>query len=397
MITETTLKILFVDDDLNVLAAMQRNLRKRFNLDIAAGPDEALQMLKTKGPYAVIVADMSMPVMNGVELLEEVRSISPDTVRIMLTGNADQRTATEAVNRGNVFRFLSKPCPPETLTGMLDTALKQHELIVTEKALLSQTLNGALQVLTDILSMLDPEAFGQAQLRRSVVREVAIRLGISSSWDLEIAALLAEIGLVTLPPDVREKVRTRQTLAPNERQLVERIPEFSARLLGSIPRLEPVAKAVLYQKKNYDGSGFPADGLRGVDIPLGARVLRVVDSVVRMHLKGTPVADALSAILAGPERYDASIARALSGCSAVLRVKPQAASPGMRSLTLAELAQGHVLISDIVTQEGTLVLSAGTTLNPAQLQRVRNIASLSRIVEPISVDIPPTNGVLAPK
>ena len=389
MSTETTSKILFVDDDVNILAAMQRNLRKLFTFDTAAGPDAALQALKTQGPYAVIVADMSMPVMNGAELLEAVRAISPDTVRIMLTGNADQRTAAEAVNRGNIFRFLSKPCPPEALIAALDTALKQYELVTIEKALLSQTLNGSLQVLADILAMLDHDAFGQAQLRRMVTREVAIKLGSAATWDLEIAALLAEIGLVTLPPVVREKVRLHQVLSTNEQQLIERIPEFSARLLKSIPRMEPVAQAVHYHKKNFNGTGFPADGVKGADIPLGARVIRVVDSAVKMVRKGMPVGDAISAILAGPERYDPVVARALSACSSVLRSAPKAASSGMRSLPLAELAPGHILLVDIVTSQGTLVLAAGATLNGAQLQRLRNFASLNTLVEPISVEIPP--------
>ncbi len=389
MATETTLKILFVDDDPNILAAMQRNFRKQFTLDTAAGPDEALKALEANGPFAVIVADMSMPVMNGAELLELVRAKSPDTVRIMLTGNADQRTAAEAVNRGEVFRFLTKPCTPETMTAVLETALLQHELIVTEKALLHQTLNGSLQVLTDILAMLDPEAFGQAQLRRSVAHEVATKLGIASTWDLEIAALLAEIGLVTLPPVLREKIRTNQALSTNERQLIDRIPEFSARLLGSIPRMEPVAQAVLYQNKNYDGSGFPSDGVCGAEIPLGARVLKVVDSAVRMHRKGIPVTDAIRALLAGPERYDLAVARALSSCSSALNTKPKTATAGMRRLPLGELAHGQLLLADIVTQEGTVLLVAGTTLNSTQLQRVRNIATLSRVIEPIAVDVPP--------
>jgi response regulator RpfG family c-di-GMP phosphodiesterase len=390
MSDETTAKILFVDDDVNILAAMQRNLRKRFAFDTAAGPDEALQALKAAGPYAVIVADMSMPVMNGVELLEAVHASSPDTVRIMLTGNADQRTASEAVNRGNIFRFLSKPCPPETLIAALDTALKQYELVTVEKALLSQTLNGSMQVLTDILAMLDPDAFGQAQLRRTVARAVAAKLGNTAAWDMEIAALLAEIGLVTLPPVVREKVRMHQMLSANEQLLVERIPEFSARLLRSIPRMEPVAQAVLYHRKNYNGTGFPADGVRGNAIPIGARVIRVVDSAVKMVRKGMPVGEAVSAILAGPERYDPAVARALSSCNSVLRSGPQAATSGMRSLPLAELIPGYVLLVDIMTSQGTLVLAAGATLNATQLQRLRNFASLNPIVEPISVEIPPT-------
>jgi len=382
-------RILFVDDDRNLLAAMQRTMRKRFSFEIAAGGEEALQIVKSKGPFAVIVVDMSMPLMNGVEVLEAIGAISPDTVRVMLTGNADQRTAAEAVNRGNVFRFLSKPCAPEELTATLDTALKQYELVANEKALLSQTLNGSLQVLTDILAMLDPDAFGQAQVRRTVVRDVATQLGLTSTWDVEIAALLAEIGLVTLPSALREKVRARQPLMENERRLVERVPEFSARLLGSIPRLETVAHAVLYQNKNYDGSGFPVDGVSGANIPVGARILRVVSAVVRMHFKGTSLSDALTAILAGPEHYDRSIAHALSACSSALRTEPKTVVTGMRNVPLAELAPGNVLLSDIVTVEGIVVLAAGVTLSATQIQRLNNYASLNPIVEPISVDIPP--------
>ncbi|MFT3780839.1 MAG: response regulator [Nibricoccus sp.] len=380
-----TEKILFVDDDPNVLAAIQRNLRKRFTLDFAASGTEALEMVRTQGPYAVIVADMSMPVMNGVDLLVAVRSSAPDTIRIMLTGNADQQTAVEAVNRGNVFRFLAKPCSPETLSAILDTALKQHELVVVEKMLLSKTLNGSLQVLTDILAVLDPEAFGQAQQRRSVAREIAFSLGMESTWDVEIAALLAEIGIVTLPSVVREKIKTNQDLAPKERQLAERVPEFSSRLLASIPRLDGVAQAVLYQNKNFDGSGFPHENISCEGIPLAARVLRVATEVVKMHNKSALISDIVQALKAGPERYDPTVVRAISASFAGFNPKASGGS-GMRSVSLAELAAGDVLLSNVATADGSVVVCVGTTLSDTQLQRLRNFALLHPIAEPITVD-----------
>ncbi|MDH3748454.1 MAG: response regulator [Gammaproteobacteria bacterium] len=105
-------KILFVDDEPNVLQSIRRSLRKQFDLDTAEGGEEALRMLKANGTYAVIVSDMRMPGMNGVELLSQARKDSPDTVRMMLTGNADQQTAVDAVNHGDIFRFLNKPCEP---------------------------------------------------------------------------------------------------------------------------------------------------------------------------------------------------------------------------------------------------------------------------------------------
>src|SRR5438874_2087063 len=113
-------KILFVDDDPNILAGFQRTLRKQFAFDTVLSGAEALDHLKKSGPYAVVVADMRMPGMEGIELLERVRAAAPDTVRVMLTGNADQQTAVEAVNRGQIFKFLNKPCDAEVLVRALE-------------------------------------------------------------------------------------------------------------------------------------------------------------------------------------------------------------------------------------------------------------------------------------
>lgn len=141
-----TQKILFVDDDPNLLAGFQRNLRKLYMFDTATGGVEALERIKTDGPYAVIVADMQMPGMNGVELLTKVREVAPDTVRLMLTGNADQKTAVDAVNQGQVLGFLTKPCEPDMLRVTLDSALKQYSLVVVERELLEGTLSGSVKI-----------------------------------------------------------------------------------------------------------------------------------------------------------------------------------------------------------------------------------------------------------
>src|SRR6266700_2888600 len=119
-----SVKVLCVDDESNVLEAYQRNLRKRFTIDTALGGEPALALIASQGPYAVIVTDMQMPGMDGVEFLMRVRQKAPDTVRLMLTGNADQKTAVEAVNKGHVFSFLSKPCPAESLEAALENALQ---------------------------------------------------------------------------------------------------------------------------------------------------------------------------------------------------------------------------------------------------------------------------------
>ena len=128
-------KVLLVDDELRVLQGMQRHLRKHFDIDTALSGQEGLAKIRDNVPYAVVVADMQMPLMDGIEFLAEVKQISPETVRLMLTGNADQRTAVEAINRGSIFRFLSKPCSPEDLKDAIASGVEQHRYITAEKAL----------------------------------------------------------------------------------------------------------------------------------------------------------------------------------------------------------------------------------------------------------------------
>lgn len=122
------MKILFVDDEQHLLDAMRRQFRGQFEMATALGGHEGLRVLQNDGPFAVIVSDFRMPMMNGVEFLERSRDISPDSVRIMLTGYTEHQTAIDAVEKGHVFHFLTKPCDGETLAAALQAAMDLYEL-----------------------------------------------------------------------------------------------------------------------------------------------------------------------------------------------------------------------------------------------------------------------------
>ncbi|MFN2354083.1 MAG: response regulator, partial [Desulfopila sp.] len=199
-----TEKILFVDDEPHVLDSMRRQLRKRFQVITAPSGTEALEKIKHEGPIAVVVSDMRMPEMDGIELLSLIKELSPDTVRLMLTGNADQETAMEAVNKGQIFRFLTKPCPVSMLAPSLALALRQHRLITAEKELLDKTLKGSIKVLSDLLSFSKPAAFSAGVRIRSLVLEIAQKIDYKNSWQLEIAALMSQIGCITLPGEIMD-------------------------------------------------------------------------------------------------------------------------------------------------------------------------------------------------
>ena len=173
-------RILYVDDEANALAAFQRQLRKDFRISTALGGEQALRIVDQHGPFAVVVCDMQMPEMNGVDLLAEVHRRSPETVRVMLTGNADQKTAIAAVNEGRIFRFLTKPCERNTLVKTLNAAIEQYRLVTAERQLLEETLNGATKLVTDVLSTIAPELFGHAVALRGPAGAIARALGSRS-------------------------------------------------------------------------------------------------------------------------------------------------------------------------------------------------------------------------
>jgi signal transduction histidine kinase len=143
-------KILCVDDEPNILEAYQRALRREFEIEIALGGEQGLAAVESRGPFAVIVSDMRMPGMDGVQFLSKVKEKAPDSIRIMLTGYADQHTAIEAVNEGNIFRFLTKPCPPEVLAKALGAGIQQYRLAMAEKNLLEWMLSGNIPMMKDL-------------------------------------------------------------------------------------------------------------------------------------------------------------------------------------------------------------------------------------------------------
>jgi len=378
--------ILAVDDEPLLLRSYRRTFGERFNLATAENPAAALDFLQAND-VAVILSDLKMPGMDGVAFLQAARAVRPDAVRMIISGHADMSDAINSVNHAGIFRLMLKPCPEEQIADALVAGVEQYRLIHAERQLLEGTLNGAIQTLTDILGMLDPEVYGEAQLRRRLAREVALALQ-QPTWTFEISALLAEIGRATLPPVLTEKLKERQSLTEGERRILQRVPEFSSRLLKHIPRIDAVVQAVLYQDKHFNGAGFPVDDKAGSDIPLAARVLHAVNALQGLVKKGTDPAAAIDLLRQGPERYDPDIVRSLYPCIPVLRARrPMDNSSDFGQESLASLAAGMVLLADIVTQEGVKILAEGTCLTNLHIQRVRNYAQLNPVAEPILVEL----------
>lgn len=375
-------KVLFVDDDAHVLAGVQRQLRKAFQVDTALGPEEGLKAVRQNGPYAVVVSDLRMPKMDGVQFLSRVRELAPDTVRMMLTGYAEVETAIQAVNEGNVFRFLTKPCDLDTLARALEMGLGQYRLVKAERELLEQTLRGSIRVLTQILSLLNPEAFGRASRIVRYVREIAYVLKVKDTWQLETAAMLSQIGCILLPESALRKIYQGHPLNPEEIQVYEMHPFIAADLVKQIPRLETVAEIIAYQGKLYNGSGNPKDGRAGEQIPLGSRILKVALDFDTLEAAGVAKNAAVLELKKRPGWYDPEVLAALE---TVIWIEARFL---VKEVTFKELTDHMILDEDVRTQTDTLLVTKGQEVTPLMRKRLKSFADSVGLKEPFRVLVP---------
>ncbi|MEZ4703135.1 MAG: response regulator [Rhodothermales bacterium] len=277
--------VLFVDDEQNLLDAISRHFRRQYNVFTANSGAEALALFQSRGPFPIVISDMKMPQMNGVELLRTIRIKSPDTIRILLTGQAGLSDAISAINEGNIFRFLNKPCSLGTLGQTLEAARKQYELVTNQRILLEETLQGSIRMLVDILSLTNPTAFGKAVRARQEIQELLglVDLEGADKWPIEMAAMLSQIGSVSLTPELMEKVYKGAVLTAEEAALVDKMPEVAESLLAHIPRIEEVRAILRYQNKGYDGRGYPTEDMAGDRLPVGSRMLKIVHDFDRIY------------------------------------------------------------------------------------------------------------------
>jgi len=304
-------KILFVDDEPDVLATFLRNLRKRFQIVTVSNGKEALAIMERQGPFAVIVSDLRMPGLDGTQFLAQARVRSPDSVLMMLTGYVDVQTAFDAVNDGAVFRFLIKPCLLDTLTKALDAAIAQYRLRTAEREVLEQTVKGSVGVLTEILGMVNPAAFGRATRVKDYVKDMAAQMKLANSWQLEVAAMLSQIGCVSIPSEVLEKAYAGESLTLDEQDLLASHPAVGSKLIAHIPRFESIAWIIEAQQMPFNAYAEQSTGAPDDETALGAQILKVAIDLDQLVVSGLSPSAALDELRQRPEDYNPLVVKAL--------------------------------------------------------------------------------------
>lgn len=375
-------RILIVDDDASLLRTFKRILAKHFEPVVAESGSAALEILKNDKAFDIVISDYRMPGMDGVRFLSNVRIIASDAVRMLLTGYADLDVAIRAVNEGNIFRLLTKPCDGKDMAKALSDAMRFRKAMQAERELLEQTIRGSVGVMSDLVSLLKPDEFGRISRILPYVRNLSSVVEDPTPWETETAAMLSMIGFITLPDTIIARVLENRGLTEKQQGLFAEHPAMAAKFVSAIPRMEPVARILKYQEKRYDGSGIPSDDTKGEDIPLGARILKAVVDFDIFVSNGVSKGEALVFLQQRRGWYDMKVLGALD------KVLGAEAKYRIRDLRILGLEPGMVLAEDILARRGvnpTKVLSKGKELTEMTIDYLLKYSRHYEIIEPIKV------------
>ncbi len=361
--------ILIVDSDLQNLESCKNKLKKTYNIFSASDDDVAIELLDEEGPFAVVASELHIGGKNNHKFLDDVKTFSPDSVNIILTTPAEIPSAVKAVNENNLFRFITKPCSPNIIAEAIAAGVEQYRLVMSERELLEKTLHGSIKILCEMLSLVNPQAFSRAMRLKQYVKHIADQIELTDLWQIEVAAMLSQIGCVTLPPDIVNKVHAREELTTPEKAIYNSHPSVGSKLLANVPRMEVIAGIISKQLQSY--SEYPpltdmAEEER--TIALGAQILKVALYFEQLGTREVLREMILEELCKKEGEFNPKI---LTACA---NFKFQEAETTVKMITIKGLDVGMVTDEDIVSKSGLLLMPKGLEITYTSMERLRNIS-----------------------
>lgn len=400
-----TATILIVDDEPIVLTALKFTLeREGFHIVSCTSPLKALAILAERD-FAVIISDQRMPEMMGLDFLVESRALRPQASRILITAVLALPTIVDAINRGEIFRFVAKPWLREELIATVRNAVQRHELVTRNDVLqaetqrlnsqlteantnlearvrdleqqrqrldaanheLAQNYEHSLELCRRILTTYDPVLGGQAKTLVEFATQMAAtdKFNDAERHALRTAAWLCDLGLIGVPREMLRAFRLKSDqLSERERAMLHNHPVYGQTLAALVDSHADVGEVIRAHHECYDGRGYP-DGLVGDSIPWPARCLAVAVGYVESGLTKTAAIDALLA--KSGTAYDPEAVRLFLKVSNLVQLPKQ-----VREIMLHELEPGMVLANGIYSPHGLLLIGEGQSLNPGTIAKIRS-------------------------
>jgi hypothetical protein len=357
-----------------------RCLRGDFAVQSCETSTEALQLLAAEKPGALICCLHAEA--EALEFIGKACTIRPE-MPVVLTVPTGWSEAPATLAESIPILLLPAEMRPAIASANLRRFLRDESAQSQQAAFVEGTARGCVTALFEVLSITDPYSASLGQRMRYAAELFCKAGGIELSWDLETAALLVDIGMLTIPARVIAKAHSGQDLSDFESEMLANVPERGADLLEEIPVLAKAGQIVRFQAKNYDGSGLPTVNLANEKIPQGARILKVLDDLFKLKETGRTQDEAIAEMESRKGRYDPALLRVARDCFKV-SVSEKIRSNTVET-TLNGLKPGQLLVSNIETEDGVLVIRDGEVISPRLIHKLRNFAFTSGIREPIYV------------
>ncbi|MEE2960975.1 MAG: response regulator [Myxococcota bacterium] len=373
-------KVLCVDDESMILEGLELNLRQTAKVTTADGGHAAIEILKRNDDFDIIISDMRMPEMDGATFLKKARQLAPQAVRILLTGHADLDAAMRAVNEGKIFRYLNKPCPKNDLVEIIKLAMEEKHKGDIQRDIMENTLKASVRVLSEAMGLASPLAFSTSNRAEKMVKRLCRHFAIPETWEFEIAALLSQIGCITVPMEVLNKYASNMELTGDEWASYCGHMEAARNLLERIPRLERVAYIVGGQLTPWNETTFSFDGEDDL-IQLGQQLLR---ACLRFDLgldNEAEVAAIINEMKAETPPYPPEL------LDAFFHIDFPPDTFVEKTVTPEELCTGMLVKTPVDTLHGVTLATAGTRLDFNDIQRICQFSKEPGIILPLHVYI----------
>ncbi len=272
--------ILIVDDEENNLQLLRRTFRNSYNILLAHNGLEALDVVnKNKEKIALIVSDQKMPVMEGTEFFKKVNELSPQIIKILLTGHVGTDILVSAINDCDLYQYILKPFEPEELKVAVENGIEKYSLAEHNKLYyrgLKELFYKTIRAISNALDTKDSYTNGHSLRVTLYSMIIARELNLEPAFieDLEIAALLHDIGKIAIPKCILSK---NGRLTNDEFIVMKSHPSKGEKIVVNIKKLHIISEWVKYHHEKYDGTGYP-DGLKGEQIPLASRIIALADT-----------------------------------------------------------------------------------------------------------------------
>jgi hypothetical protein len=269
----------------------------------------------------------------------------------------------------------------EVMARTITAALMQYRLVTAEKQLLEQTLSGALQVLTEVLSLVNPAAFSRAERARRYIHHVVTAMNLGNPWQHEVAAMLSRPGCVTLAPETIDAVYRGEPLSPNEEAQYDAHPTVAYALLSKNPRLEPIAWMIQHQDQPVEKE----DGVELGAMRLGAEILRLILAYEKSIHQGTSRTEAAHILARQNRNFSAEFFQAL------VTLDPNSEESELRKCRIEDLSPGMIIQQEVRSYQGTLLVSKGQEVTSTVIFKLKNFHARRTIGGEVMVSVPSTS------